>query len=74
MASYKWVGDGLESISGVPARDLTEEESEKYGDLIERVRENTGRELYKLETKSGEADPNSGESPSGEADEEFDIE
>lgn len=52
---FIWVGDGTERIIGVPARDLSVEESLQHAAVIERVHANTGRVLYRNEaTEEGE--------------------
>jgi hypothetical protein len=43
--ALKWIGVG-EYIPGVPPRDLTGEEAEKYAGKIEATEENLGRKLY----------------------------
>lgn len=61
VVGMEWVGDGTETISTVPPRDLSPEETELHRGLIEAVQENTGRTLYverfqDVEVESTEAD------------------
>lgn len=59
-----WVGDGTEMIPGVPPRNLTPEEAERFRDLIVAVQDNTGRALYEMgQAPDTEDDPDPTPSP-----------
>ncbi len=52
-----WVGDGTETIPGVPPRDLTQAEADQFRDLIQATHDNTGRVLYEVTTVEEEPEP-----------------
>lgn len=61
-AGMEWIGDGRFMVPGVPARDLTPEESVKWRDLIQATADNTGVILYVSVTdnstpEEGDSDP-----------------
>lgn len=58
--ALKYIGNGT-YLHGVPARDLTDKEEEKYGALIAEQQEIAGRVLY--EPVAPQQDAKSGRAP-----------
>jgi len=50
--ALKYVGKGIATIHGVPARDLTAEEAAEFKDIIDAQQALTGLILYKPPTKA----------------------